>query len=343
MAKRTRPWKQSYRALPNHILGRLAEMPPDQPIAVGCAQQVSSTDVERGVWEHTGITTAADELHVPPAFMPPRAIGPHSRWNIDGRRVPLKDRPKTVVTYCWDSPNWGDPGKGSHLTCTSREVWQKETRYGKSLEVSMRHERASNRVVFTIEEPLFRNSPTFDRELLEAVNLLQENVGCADIFVAGTPAAFPATVRVRCELLPVGDAKELLAAVEAVVARTGVSPDTAQERLRAFQALNAQKVVVGSSGFTRYIGAILGPDLVVLENVTYGNAMYVLGADWEDVSQRSRVDLLRDPSANYDRVVHRQGWESRLANVLRSRGYGGRGSTGGDNEGTPPTKPASGQ
>lgn len=324
MPKRTRPWKQSFRRLPPHIRAQLAALPHDAKVIVGCSRRVSTADVTDGLWAHAGIVSAAGTVTIPVGFLPPRETGPHSRWNLDGRRVPLKDRPKVTVSFCHNSPNFGDYSKGSHMVCFDRQVWQKRTTYGKALEISMEsigQVTDGLDIVFRIEEPLDRTAAGFERELLEAVNILQENVGCADVRPAGAAAeAYAGNVRVSWELLPVGSRDEIVEAVRNRIGGGGPVPDTVQERLAVFHSLDPQSIIVGTSGFSRYIGAQIRSDLVVLENPLHGNAAYVLGSDWAAVSQRSRADLLRDEHAHYDRVVHTAGWDKRLADIIRSRG-----------------------
>ena len=133
MPRRTRPWKQGYRQLPPHLRARLETLPADATVQVACVRLVTLTDVAAGIWEHTGIMAEAGAVCVLAGFLPPRSMGRHSRWNIDGRTLALKDRPKVQVAYSWDSPNFGDYTKGSHTVWMDREVFQRETRYGKAL------------------------------------------------------------------------------------------------------------------------------------------------------------------------------------------------------------------
>lgn len=319
MPKRTRPWKQGYRRLPPHITAQLATLANDETVVVACAREVAIADVQAGAWSHAGILETAGDLTVPKGFLPPREMGRFSRWNIDGRKVALRDRPKVTVSFCHESPNFGDYSKGAHTVCVDREVWQKETRFGKSLEIAM--EILDGQVVFKIEQPLVASAPNFDRDLLEAVNILQENVGCTGVHSADVePASFAHSIPVAWELLPVGTCEEMVRAVEERLGRGGFPvPYTVRERIEAFYALGPTDIITGTSGFSRYIGAKLQDDLIVLENPIHGNAVYVLGSDWEEVSQRSRIDLLRDETAHYDRVVHRDGWQRRLGDIVDSR------------------------
>jgi methyl coenzyme M reductase alpha subunit len=90
------------------------------------------------------------------------------------------------------------------------------------------------------------------------------------------------------------------------------------ERVRLFSQLPVESYVRGSGSFGAYVGAKYADDLVVFENVNYGNALYVLYADWEDVSRRSRLDLLRGTNANFDRIVHGPSWEDNFLELIQT-------------------------
>ena len=92
------------------------------------------------------------------------------------------------------------------------------------------------------------------------------------------------------------------------------------ERYEAIRGWNPTDIVVGDGEFSRYIGFKFRDDLVALECLEYGNALYLMYEDWRTLSQRSRVDLLSDTTADFDRLVHSSGWETRLGSRLRSKG-----------------------
>ena len=61
------------------------------------------------------------------------------------------------------------------------------------------------------------------------------------------------------------------------------------DRLRLLAKLPVEKLIKGTNSFGSYIGALYADNLVVFENMNYGNAMYVLYNDWQDVSKRSEL------------------------------------------------------
>lgn len=80
------------------------------------------------------------------------------------------------------------------------------------------------------------------------------------------------------------------------------------EGIAALSSLKPEVYVTGTDGFLRYFGAKFGEDFMVFENLNYGNAIYVLFEDWQDVSKRSRIDLLRGARDKFARIEHRESW-----------------------------------
>jgi hypothetical protein len=89
-----------------------------------------------------------------------------------------------------------------------------------------------------------------------------------------------------------------------------------EHRVNVISRLKPEALIAGTSGFSRYFGAKFADDLVVFENVRYGNALYVMYERWEELNRRSRVDLLKGPRDGFDRIEHRAEWEDRLAALL---------------------------
>ena len=168
---------------------------------------------------------------------------------------------------------------------------------------------------FAIDQVISRRTANFEQELLYNLNLLQENVGAADIFQSTTTLAeYAATVRVDWQLLPPGSVDEVFAAMTA--GKQQISAEqaaTMKQRLQVMSRLKPEAFVTGTEGFLRYFGAMFGDDFVVFENLQYGNAIYVMYENWQSLSQRSRVELLAGDSNSFDRIIHKEGWVEQLS------------------------------
>jgi hypothetical protein len=181
-------------------------------------------------------------------------------------------------------------------------------------------------VKFSIDQVISRRTTNFELELLYNLNLLQENVGAADIFESTTTLAeYAATIRVDWQLLPPGSVDEVFAAMTA--GKTTLTPDqavTMRQRLQVMSGLKPEAFVTGTEGFLRYFGAMFGDDFVVFENLQYGNAIYVMYENWKALSQRSRVELLAGDPASFERIIHKKGWIEQLTGRVREYRRRGR-------------------
>ena len=114
----------------------------------------------------------------------------------------------------------------------------------------------------------------------------------------------------------------MIARLRGAPARPSNEPDFdrhVRDRVRFFNKFNPAAYIRGQGGFGSYFGAQFADDLVVFENLRYGNAVYVLYENWDEASQRSRIDLLRDHDAKFDRIIHNDNWEERLAVLLQAK------------------------
>jgi hypothetical protein len=307
---------KNFRQIPDEVRRRLETFALDDVVAA-CAKRLRPQDVGR--YSHLGLRLVSGQLVVPPPFVPDAGGGKYSRANVEGKEVIRHDLQKIQKEVCFYAPNWGDASNGMHLVCHTRDVYQRDFIPPKEVELAITvldDRDGSFLVKFAIDQVINRRSADFDAELLYNLNILQENVGAADVFESeATLADYAATIRVDWELLPVGQ----LGAHEAVNRLLrGKRPVTAEqraimeERLTTFSRLRPTHFISGTSGFIRYFGAKYADDFVVFENLRYGNALYVMFERWQELSQRSRIDLLKGDHEGFERIEHREGWEDRL-------------------------------
>ena len=160
----------------------------------------------------------------------------------------------------------------------------------------------------------------FEADLLYNLNLLQENTGSVDVFPSdATLADYAATIRVDWELLPAGQLGAHEAVARLLRGKRPMPPEqqvVMEQRMAIFSRLRPTHFIAGTSGFIRYFGAKYADDFVVFENVRYGNALYIMFEGWEQLSQRSRIELLKGDRNGFERIEHRDNWEDRLQAML---------------------------
>lgn len=314
-----------YAKIPDFIRDQISRCNSDT-FYVGRARSFSTTDLATGVLTNLGVGWDGNSVKYEPSIIPSASNGRWSKYNIDGRHYVRKDLPKIEkVIGGWQTPNFGDWGKGSHTHYSTRKVFRRETWYAQRLPILIDAQSLVDGQVtigFRVDR-VFDRSKLNDQDLRLALSLLRENIGshASVIPTELSVADWLADQRVTWEILPRGQAS-----YERVVARLNANPSNPrvremQDRYRAVDSLHPGAVVVGDGEFSRYFGFKFRDDIVALENLDYGNALYVMYEDWAVLSQRTRIELLADANANYDRIVHRTGWEDRLKALLTLKGH----------------------
>lgn len=320
------PWKRNLRKVLDWIVAK-AQGFADEEIAVTCVKRVSGSEVRARRYAHLGIELQGDDLRFPDKRLPNPAAGKYSARNSFGYTLIRKDLPKITKTYSMEVPNFGDWSKGSHTINMDREVYRRDAipPQGSEIEIELLEEENSEGrsfvFKFRVNETINRSNPNFRRDLLFNLNLLQENVGTVDIFPANaTLADYLSTIQINWEILPPGERGPNLARMLSGVRMP--SPEVRrrfEERYDLLEELQPVAFVNGTGGFSRYFGAKFADDLVVLENVEYGNAIYVMFGEWETLSQKSRTELLEGDTNGFVRITHRPGWESQLRKVVEQK------------------------
>ena len=305
--------------IPTAIFERIRAFDQDDVIAA-TVKLVTPVDVER--YTHLGLMLGPNGLVLPEPSVPNPDAGRYSHANCYGMKKVRKDLPKLTKTYGFWAPSWRS---GSyHYVSHDRDVYHRDVYPPKevNLSITLVGNRGDGYLVkFAIDQVINRRTPNFERELLYNLNLLQENIGAADIFEsAASLADYAASVRVDWQLLPPGTVDSVLAEM-----LSGKRPVTVQqeaimrERITTMHRLHPEHYVTGTDGFLRYFGAMFGDDFVVFENIRYGNALYIMYDGWEQLSQKSRIELLAGDRESYDRIEHRDGWVEQLKG--RVEGY----------------------
>jgi hypothetical protein len=309
---------KNFRQIPDEVRRRLATFALDD-VVVAVAKLLTAADIEK--YAHLGLRIEGADLMVPAPFIPDPRAGTYSKINVDGKEVVRKDLPMVHKEFSFFAPSWHR--SGSHLVSQTREVYQRDFIAPKEVElvIELLERRGEQFLVkFAIDQVVNKRSEDFEAELLYNLNVLQENVGSVDVFASDASLAdYAATIRVDWELLPVGqlDAREAVARL--LHGKRQIADEARavmEQRIAVFARLRPTHFISGSTGFVRYFGAKYGDDFVVFENLRYGNAIYVMFEDWQQLSQKSRIDLLKSDRMGFERIEHRDGWEDRLEAML---------------------------
>ncbi len=319
--------KKNYRITPKSIYQQITKL-KERYIVVGCLKIYSSEQLLKGALKHLGIELSSGEIVIPNnLILPPISSGKYSKENTSGREIIRRDLPKETHYNPIESPNYGDWYNGSHTVNLPYEKFPRDFIGPEYIRINIKireQDKSAGEFAFTFEldKILDIESQNFESDLLICLNILQENIGT--IGVQKTEATlndYLQTTRIDWEILPPGTREE---AIERIFSRhkSTVSQElkqTAGARYDFFMKLKPQKLVYGASGLDRYFGALLNDNLVVFENVEYGNAIYIMYNKWQELSKRTRTELLSGRfGKEFDRVPHTKGWKNKVKSLLKN-------------------------
>ena len=319
-------WKRNYQKIPVFVQKALNDT-ESEILTVAATKQISRSDISAGEYSHVGLSLDGSAVIVATPTQPLADAGKWSERNVHGWDRQRKDWPKVQKTWAFESPNFGDGARnGWTMRSWTKEVYQHQIfePQGMTIEATVLEDKGGDMVVikFAVAPMLSRDMAEFDLMLLWAINLLQENTGVTGVFPSdATHDDYISTVTLDWEIFPPGTADEVVSRLLGSPRHADV-PDFehhVRERVKMFEAFEPKAYIRGQGGFGSYFGAKFADDLVVFENLKYGNAIYLLYQNWDEASKRSRLDLLRDQDAYFDRVVHTKGWQDRLTRLLHDK------------------------
>ena len=320
--------KKNIQKIPKDIYVKLETIKSNE-IAVGCAVKLKKEDIIAGKFSHLGITMTPEELVLPASVLPPDDRGKYSDRNINGLEIVRKDLPKETHYNSIESPNWGDSYNGTHTVNLPYQKYPRDFQSPRELEIAMtckdtRPDLATYIVVFQVQEVLDRTTKGFENKLFENLNLLQENIDTFGIEAGDMPIAdYAKSLHVSWEILPPGTIDETIERIFRGKNPTSQQKDVTIERYNFFLSLSPKNLVFGQSGFRRYFGALLEDNLVVFENIEYGNAVYILFDNWEELSKLSRLDLMSGKfGKSFERVIHTGDWKTVVKDIVGKRRKG---------------------
>jgi hypothetical protein len=157
--------------------------------------------------------------------------------------------------------------------------------------------------------------------VLHAINLVLEIFGECEIYNAQmVPAISLSTKRLNWRILPKGRYPwdKLRISIQPMLDRAKKgNVGVISRRLEIINNLGPEFRAVGEAGFTGYV--VFGfpeKNLYILESCLYGNATYVFEERWEDLSKKTKAEILNE-KLQKARIIHREGWEENIRKMLR--------------------------
>lgn len=281
---------------------------------------VTSLDRFSNILGRIGFTRALENGE---SVLPTCAFGPVSQFNAEGKYIKHKNQPMETAyrTVEWHWEEWSGP---YDRIPQSKFVDVPYQRYPRtfinppSLELKIVTNSDGQTI---IASPQFGNIEENEDKIIHAINLFLEIFGECQFFTENLDAIIKVPLkRLNWRILPPGRRlwQVLQKEVDPLIkqARKG-NQSVIRHRLQVINKRGPDFTAVGESGFYGYI--IFGfskKNIYALESLYYGNATYIFGERWEELSKMTKSEILNE-KLQKDRIIHREGWEGRLGQVFK--------------------------
>jgi len=172
-----------------------------------------------------------------------------------------------------------------------------------------------------IISPIFELNEGNKEEIIHTINLFLEIFGECQFFAENLEEIIKLPIkRLNWRILPPGQ-MPWIKFKEEVKSLVNSAPKGKQAVIRyRLEKINKYKpdfAAIGEGGFRGYI--ILGfnqRNIYTLESLYYGNATYIFGEKWEELSKKTKAEILNQ-NLQADRIIHRKGWDNRIDKLLK--------------------------
>lgn len=317
--------KKNFNKIPKTIELKAKKLSSDELVVIS-TKTISIEDIRNHKYDHIGISEQNGKINFPNSILPNEKQGKYSNWNKNGREIKRKDLPKETYYNYVEAPNWGDSYNGTHTVVLPGERYPIEFIPPRLTEIKIElletEKSGTNYLIrFTFSEVLNRLSNEFNNRLLFCVNIMQENFGNCDIVISGISIEdYLKTHIISWEIFPPGNKEDFINRLFKGRIYTQQEKQTSEDRYDFFTRLQPEELIIGTNGFQRYFGAKLKEDLVLFENTDYGNALYIMYKNWEELSKKSRIELLSGRfGTDFDRIIHTGNWKDKVKEIIKDK------------------------
>ncbi|WP_323787898.1 hypothetical protein [Psychroserpens sp.] len=244
----------------------------------------------------------------------PSILGSKSRFNANGGFIIHRDQPKQTVYRQADIKDWHG---NYHTVDIPYKRYPRTSIPAPELELTVVNGGNNQKI---IRSPQFTKGVTSDDEIIQAINLFLELFSECDTLHANLVPVFNVPVTIlNWDMLPPGSYPWNILQNNVQRAIGNVQPNRRriiERRLETISNHNPNFVAVGNAGFRGYI--VFGfpnKNFFILESIHQGNATYVFGQNWQQLSQLTKEQILNQ-SLQQQRIIHRQGWINQINNLF---------------------------
>ena len=243
----------------------------------------------------------------------PRAIGPVSKFNSEGEDILLKDLPKERYYREACIKDWH--GYYHYVDIPDKRYHRKHID-APLAEVSLVDINGDKYVI----SDLLNNIVSEKDAIKHVINLFLELFGrCTILGKNKAPLVESVPVkRANWQILPEGAIvwETVSKAAGRIADERELVGQMQKHRFNTIIKYHPDELYYGTGGFHGYLVFVFKQkNIVIMENMIYGNATYVFNDDWKELSKLSKAEIIQK-NLHLDRLVHSEKWVREIKKLL---------------------------
>ncbi len=253
----------------------------------------------------------------------PSSTGPVSNYNAEGKTIIHKDLPMETAyrQTLWHWTEWHGPYERveqSKIVDVPYKRYPRSFEPPPAVEITISQNKDG---VLILTAPILEKTATNSDKIKHAVNLFLELFHECQFFTENLDAITKTTLkRLNWIVLPQGEMpwEKLKKEVDPIVKSAPKGNQAVlYYRLKTINSLKPDFRAIGSGGFHGYIvHGFTENNIYVLESMYYGNATYIFGESWEELSKMTKAQILNE-KLQKARVIHRGGWRKKVEEIIK--------------------------
>jgi hypothetical protein len=272
-----------------------------------------SNELDAQKAQNTGFST---KLEIGEQVLP-KVIGTKTDFNANGSFDLLKHLRKETKYREIEIKDWhGD----SHWVDVPYKRYQRSKILAPSVHIVVSEKNDGQKIIIS---PKCVNSAEQYVHITHTINIFLEIFGECEILKENLTPSIDKIKNLNWKILPSGKQpwSKIQGQVSAIIKRHNKDEAGKQKRIEhrifVINNKNPDFVAIGNAGFHGYmIFGFKELGIYILESVHWGNATYVFGNDWEQLSKLTKKDIL-DGSLQKVRIVHSKNWVYQINKLFK--------------------------
>jgi hypothetical protein len=256
----------------------------------------------------------------------PKSKGKYSDQNEKGLILVMKNLPKETVYYTQDRTikDWHGYDHDVTINMPYQKYPRAKVKPNNILVkiIKLGEESGKVKLYFEFQDVINKGEKNWEKRLIFLINLSLELFGSFDLVDKYTNKSYLKIERTNWQILPPGEYpfEKIKSIISSNIDKSELNRNRFDlTRLDFFDGLRPDFQAIGFEQFRGYVVfGFRSKNKYILDNSKKGNAIYMFVGDWEDLSKKTKKELITQHNDNIVRVIHKGEWKNKITKILNS-------------------------